>query len=66
MGPYRLDFDRNVDNTITREEFETEIRARFSDYDENSDGAVTRSEMVRLVGAARPPTQRRDPMQPLR
>ncbi|MBY0566073.1 MAG: hypothetical protein K2P70_02085 [Hyphomonadaceae bacterium] len=66
MGPYRLDFDRNVDNTITREEFETEIRARFSDYDENNDGAVTRSEMVRLVGAARPPTQRREPLPPMR
>lgn len=66
MGPYRLEFDRNVDNTITREEFETEIRARFSDYDENNDGALTRGEMVRLVGAARPPTQRREPMQPLR
>jgi hypothetical protein len=66
MGPYRLDFDRNVDNTITREEFETEIRARFSDYDENNDGVVTRSEMVRLVGAARPPTQRREPLPPMR
>jgi len=66
MGPYRLDFDRNVDNTITRAEFETEARARFSDYDENSDGALTRSEFVRLVGAARAPTQRRDPIQPPR
>jgi hypothetical protein len=66
MGPYRLDFDRNVDNTITRAEFETEVRGRFSDYDENSDGALTRSEFVRLVGAARTPTQRREPMQPMR
>jgi Ca2+-binding EF-hand superfamily protein len=66
MGPYRLDFDRNVDNTITREEFEAEVRARFSDYDENGDNRVTRGEMVRLVGAARPPTQAREPMQPMR
>jgi len=66
MGPYRLDFDRNVDNTISREEFETELRARFSDYDENADSALTRSEFVRLVGAARPPAERREPMQPMR
>jgi len=64
MGPYRLDFDRNVDNTITRAEFETEVRGRFSDYDENSDGALTRGEFVRLVGAARAPTQRREPILP--
>jgi len=56
MGPYRLDFDRNVDNTITREEFETEIRGRFSDYDEDSSGALSRSEFVRLLGQARAPT----------
>ena len=37
MGPYRLDFDRNVDNVITREEFDTEIRGRMRDYDENQD-----------------------------
>lgn len=66
MGPYRLDFDRNVDNVITREEFEAEVRARFADYDESGDNAVTRGEMVRLVGAARPPTPRREPMQPMR
>jgi hypothetical protein len=58
MGPYRLDFDRNVDNSITREEFDTELRARANDYDENQDAAVGRSEMVRLVGQARPPTPR--------
>jgi hypothetical protein len=34
MGPYRLDFDRNVDNTITRAEFDAEIRARVSQYDD--------------------------------
>ncbi len=66
MGPYRLDFDRNVDNTITREEFETEIRARFSDYDENGDSQIARGEMVRLVGAARPPARAREPLQPMR
>lgn len=60
IGPYRLDFDRNVDNVITREEFETELRARFTAYDEDENGAVARAEMVRLVGQAR---QRRAPAQ---
>jgi hypothetical protein len=59
LGPYRLDFDRNVDNVITREEFDTEIRARFRDYDADESGAVSRSEFIRLVGQARPPAQRR-------
>jgi len=59
MGPYRLDFDRNVDNTITREEFDTEIRARFADYDEDSSGSLSRSEFVRLLGQARPPARPR-------
>lgn len=61
MGPYRLDFDRNVDNTITREEFEAEIRARVNDYDENGDDVLTRSEFTRLIGAARPPVERNRP-----
>ncbi len=61
MGPYRLDFDRNVDNTITREEFEAEIRARVSQYDENGDSILTRNEFTRLVGAARPPVDRQRP-----
>ncbi len=61
MGPYRLDFDRNVDNTITRDEFETEVRGRFSDYDQDSSGALSRSEFVRLLGQARPPTVQRPP-----
>jgi len=59
MGPYRLDFDRNVDNSITREEFDAEIRARARQYDENADGVLTRGEFTRLVGAARPPAERR-------
>ncbi|MBL8530380.1 MAG: hypothetical protein JNK94_01485 [Hyphomonadaceae bacterium] len=54
MGPYRLDFDRNVDNVITREEFETELRARARDYDHDENGVVTRGEFVRVVGQARP------------
>ena len=61
MGPYRLDFDRNVDNSITREEFDAELRARARDYDQDQNDAVSRTEMVRLVGQARPPTPRLQP-----
>ena len=56
LGPYRLDFDRNVDNSISREEFSTEIRGRVRDYDTNEDGSLARAEFVRLVGQARPPS----------
>lgn len=55
LGPYRLDFDRNVDNVITREEFDTEIRARVSDYDADESGTLTRAEYIRLIGQARAP-----------
>jgi hypothetical protein len=58
VGPFRLDFDRNVDNVITREEFDAEIRARAESYDENEDGVLTRSDFVRRIGQARTPTQR--------
>jgi len=59
LGPFRLDFDRNVDNTITREEFEGEIRARAEAYDENEDGVIVRSDMVRRLNQARPPSAQR-------
>jgi hypothetical protein len=62
LGPYRLDFDRNVDNVITRAEFENEIRARVRDYDADEDGALARAEFIRLVGQARPPPERRAPI----
>lgn len=55
LGPYRLDFDRNVDNVISRAEFENEIRARVRDYDENGDTALQRTEYVWLIGQARRP-----------
>ncbi|MBL8545987.1 MAG: hypothetical protein JNL81_05950 [Hyphomonadaceae bacterium] len=60
IGPYRLDFDRNVDNSITREEFDAELRARFTQYDADENGSLSRTEFVRLVGQARPPTARRE------
>ena len=59
IGPFRLDFDRNVDNVITHDEFAAEIHNRARDYDQNENGAVSRPELVRLVGQARPPSQRR-------
>lgn len=65
IGPYRLDFDRNVDNVITREEFDNELRARFSQYDSDESGSLSRAEFVRLVGQARPPVQRRQVAPPI-
>jgi len=65
IGPYRLDFDRNVDNVITREEFDSELRARFSQYDSDENGSLSRAEFVRLVGQARPPAQRRQVAPPI-
>lgn len=54
-GPYRLDFDRNVDNVITAEEFTNELTARARDYDADEDGAITRAEFIRVIGQARQP-----------
>lgn len=65
LGPFRLDFDRNVDNSITREEFGTEIRARVGQYDSDESGALARAEFVRLVGQARPPVERRQAPPPI-
>ncbi len=59
IGPYRLDFDRNVDNAITRAEYDTELRARFATYDSDESGAISRGEFVRLVGQPRAPTSNR-------
>ena len=65
MGPFRLDFDRNVDNSITRDEFESEIRSRVRDYDSDENGVLVRSEFVRRVGQARPPSERPQPTPPI-
>lgn len=53
LPPYRLDFDRNVDNVITAEEFTTELTARARDYDADGDGVLTRAEFVRQVNQPR-------------
>lgn len=64
IGPFRLEFDRNVDNVISREEFDAEIRARFDDYDTDENGVVARSELVRLIGQARQTRPQREPRIP--
>lgn len=57
--PYRLDFDRNVDNVISAEEFRNELVARAQGYDTDENGAIARGELVRQVNQAR--TVRRAP-----
>lgn len=52
--PYRLDFDRNVDNVISAEEFRTELLARGREYDSDENAAITRGELVRNLNQARP------------
>lgn len=52
--PYRLDFDRNVDNLISREEFRNEILARGREYDSDENGLISRGEFVRNLNQARP------------
>ncbi|MGE0597482.1 MAG: hypothetical protein AB7P07_14050 [Hyphomonadaceae bacterium] len=54
MGPFRLDFDRNVDNIITQEEFRAELLARAEGYDTDENRIVTRSEMMRPLNVVRP------------
>ena len=58
--PYRLDFDRNVDNVISAEEFRNELTARARGYDSDENGAIARSEFVRQVNQAR--AVRREPV----
>jgi len=53
LPPYRLDFDRNVDNSITAEEFAAEIRARAIDYDKDEDGVLKRAEFLRQTPQVR-------------
>jgi Ca2+-binding EF-hand superfamily protein len=60
-GPYRLDFDRNVDNLITAEEFTNELTARARDYDADEDGVIVRGDFIRVIGQARQPGAQRRP-----
>ncbi|MES1156744.1 MAG: hypothetical protein ABUL73_03090 [Alphaproteobacteria bacterium] len=59
LPPYRLDFDRNVDNVITQKEFHDELMARAHAYDANNDGVLTRDEFIKEINQARPPMQER-------
>lgn len=53
LPPYRFDFDRNVDNIITAEEFRNEILGRARTYDADGDGVLVRTEFVRQLNQAR-------------
>jgi len=53
MPPYRLEFDRNVDNSISGDEFRTELVARAADYDADSDTFLSRAEFLRPLAQAR-------------
>lgn len=55
LPPYRLDFDRNVDNVITADEFRTELNARADDYDADGDGVLVRGDLIRTVNQTRRP-----------
>lgn len=59
--PYRLDFDRNVDNAISEDEFRNELVARARTYDRDENGVVTRAELVRQVNQVRPAALRQMP-----
>ncbi|MEJ0059856.1 MAG: hypothetical protein WDM79_09895 [Terricaulis sp.] len=62
--PYRLDFDRNVDNAISAEEFRTEILARAQEYDTDGDGTLTRADLVRQLNQTRPAAPERERREP--
>jgi hypothetical protein len=62
LPPYRLDFDRNVDNIITAEEFRNEVLGRARTYDTNEDSVLVRMEFVRQLNQARRPAEQ--PRQP--
>ncbi|MBU6408273.1 MAG: hypothetical protein KGS44_14265 [Alphaproteobacteria bacterium] len=49
MGPFRLEVDRNVDNSIDQAEFTDAFMTRFSRYDSDADGRVARPDMVRSL-----------------
>lgn len=59
--PYRLDFDRNVDNKITRAEFDQELAVRARDYDKDNDGVLTRAEFLREAPRAQMPMMQGGP-----
>ncbi|MBI1251019.1 MAG: hypothetical protein GC189_06085 [Alphaproteobacteria bacterium] len=54
MGPFRLQFDSNVDGDITREEFDALLTGRFEDLDADDDGFVARNELVRRLASPSP------------
>lgn len=49
LGPFRLEVDRNVDNSIDQAEFTDAFMTRFTRYDGDADGRVARPDMVRSL-----------------
>ena len=49
LGPFRLEVDRNVDNSIDQTEFTDAFIARFGRYDGDGDGRVARPDLVRSL-----------------
>jgi EF hand len=45
--PFRLEFDRNLDNRITQDEFAQVWRARFIRLDKDRNGILSRTELYR-------------------
>ncbi|MBI1188734.1 MAG: hypothetical protein GC206_15620 [Alphaproteobacteria bacterium] len=64
--PRRLEFDSNVDNSITRAEFEAALRALMQAYDADGDGRIVRAELIRERPRmmAAPEGMRRPPRMP--
>jgi hypothetical protein len=46
IGPYRLAFDRDVNNEITPAEFVAAIMTKFDQFDADKDGVLHRAEMT--------------------
>ncbi len=48
VKPGRFDFDRNADDRISAEEFQTELTRHFNLFDTDRDGSVTRAELLSI------------------
>jgi EF hand len=47
--PFRLEFDRNMDGRVTREEFECHWLIRFRRLDKDTNALLSRAELYRLM-----------------
>ena len=44
--PGQYDFDRDLDDAVSKAEYEAEFAKRFAGFDTNKDGALSRSELI--------------------